>query len=237
MKRDAVRDVWTYEITSVDDEPITVGSLLVAVLLAALGIWFSRRGSTIVGRAAMSRFRLDEGAAHALETLSFYALLVAFTLLALRAVHFPRTAFTVLGGARDRHWLRQPERDDNFISGLIIMLERPIRARDVVEIDGNHGTIEKIGARSTQIRSTNGRHIIVPNSFFLERNVINWTLSDDLIRTKVLVGVIYGSPTRLVEELITRVVVEDERIIKIQNRSPSSKSSATIRSTSRCISR
>ena len=70
-----------------------------AVLLAALGIWFSRRGSTIVGRAAMSRFKLDEGAAHALETLSFYALLVAFTLLALRAVHFPLTAFTVLGGA------------------------------------------------------------------------------------------------------------------------------------------
>jgi len=94
------------------------------------------------------------------------------------------------------------------------MLERPIRARDVVEIDGNHGTIEKIGARSTQIRSTYGRHIIVPNSFFLESNIINWALSDDLIRTKVLVGVIYGSPTRLVEELITRVVVEDERIIK-----------------------
>jgi small-conductance mechanosensitive channel len=89
-----------------------------------------------------------------------------------------------------------------------------VRARDVVEVDGSHGTIEKIGARSTQIRSTDGRHLIVPNSFFLESNVVNWTLSDELIRAKVSVGVIYGSPTRLVEELIGRVVHEEERVIQ-----------------------
>jgi small-conductance mechanosensitive channel len=83
----------------------------------------------------------------------------------------------------------------------------------VVEVDGNHGTIENIGARSTQIRSTDGRHIIVPNSFFLENNVVNWTLSDELIRAKVTVGVIYGSPTRLVEELIMQVVREDDQVI------------------------
>jgi small-conductance mechanosensitive channel len=103
---------------------------------------------------------------------------------------------------------------NNFISGLILMLERPVRARDVIEVDGNHGTIEKIGARSTQIRSTDGRHIVVPNSFFLESNVVNWTLSDDLIRTKVSVGVNYGSPTRLVEELIHRVVMEVDQVLK-----------------------
>jgi small-conductance mechanosensitive channel len=101
---------------------------------------------------------------------------------------------------------------NNFISGLILLLERPVRARDVVEVDGNHGTIEKIGARSTQIRSTDGRHIIVPNSFFLESNVVNWTLSDDLVRASVQVGVIYGSPTRLVEELIGRVAAEEDAV-------------------------
>ena len=96
----------------------------------------------------------------------------------------------------------------------LLMLERPVRARDVIEVDGNHGTIEKIGARSTQIRATDGRHIIVPNSFFLESNVVNWTLSDDLIRTSVSVGVIYGSPTRLVEKLIRQVIEEDAEVLK-----------------------
>jgi small-conductance mechanosensitive channel len=141
---------------------------------------------------------------------------VAFTLLALRAIHFPLTAFTVLGGALAIGvGFGSQNVMNNFISGLILMLERPVRAHDVVEVDGNHGTIEKIGARSTQIRSTDGRHIIVPNSFFLESNVVNWTLSDDLIRAKVSVGVIYGSPTRLVEELIRRVIDEDDQVLQV----------------------
>ncbi len=209
-----VRDIWNYEFTAIDDAPITVKSLVLALLLAGIGMWVSRRGSILVGQSAMRRFKLDEGAAHALQSLSFYALLAGFMLLALRAVHFPLTAFTVLGGALAIGiGFGSQNVMNNFISGLIIMLERPVRARDLVEIEGNHGVIEKIGARSTQIRSTNGRHIVVPNSFFLESNVVNWTLSDDLIRTSVGVGVIYGSPTRLVEQLIGRVVSEDASIL------------------------
>jgi len=209
------RDIWTYEITTVDDAPITVGSLVLALLLAAVGLWAARHGSAFVGQVATERFKLDSGAAHVLQTVSFYVLLVGFTLLALRAVHFPLTAFTVLGGALAIGLgFGSQNVMNNFISGLILMLERPVRAGDVVEVDANHGTIERIGARSTQIRSVDGRHIVVPNSFFLENNVVNWTLSDDLIRTSVLVGVIYGSPTRLVEELIQRVVDEDGQVLK-----------------------
>ncbi len=209
-----VRETWNYEITVVDGSPITVGSLLIALVLGGIGLVASRRGSRFVGRMAERRLRLDAGAIHALETISFYVLLVGFGLLALRVVHFPLTAFTVLGGALAIGiGFGSQNVMNNFISGLILMLERPVRARDVVEVDGNHGTIENIGARSTQIRSTDGRHIIVPNSFFLESNVVNWTLSDDLIRAKVSVGVIYGSPTRLVEQLIRRVVEEDELVL------------------------
>ncbi|MBW2500080.1 MAG: mechanosensitive ion channel [Deltaproteobacteria bacterium] len=210
----AIRNIWSFEITVVDDSAITVGSVVLAFVLAALGFWVSRRGSGAAGRVAATRFRLDPGATHALETISFYVLLVSFLLLALRAVHFPLTAFTVLGGALAIGiGFGSQNVMNNFISGLILMMERPVRAGDVVEIDGNHGTIERIGARSTRIRSTDGRQIIVPNSFFLESNVVNWTLSDDLIRTCVVVGVVYGSPTRLVESLIRRVVDEEKSIL------------------------
>ncbi len=208
-------DFWNYEITTVDDASITTGSIVLAILLFLLGLWAARHGSSFVAQTMRRRFKLDAGAAHALRTLSFYALLVAFTLLALRAIHFPLTAFTVLGGALAIGvGFGSQNVMNNFISGLILMLERPVRAHDVVEVDGNHGTIEKIGARSTQIRSVDGRHIIVPNSFFLESNVVNWTLSDDLIRAKVSVGVIYGSPTRLVEQLIRQVIDEDDQILQ-----------------------
>lgn len=208
------RDFWNYEITTVDDQPISVGSLVIALFLSGIGLWAARRGSALVRRIAMERISLDAGGAQALQTLSFYALLIGFSLLALRAVHFPLTAFTVLGGAMAIGvGFGSQNVMNNFISGLILMLERPVRALDVIEVDGNHGAIERIGARSTQIRSTDGRHIIVPNSFFLESNVVNWTLSDDLIRAKVSVGVVYGSPTRLVESLIQRVVSEDEMVL------------------------
>ncbi len=207
-------DVWSYELSVVDDSAITVGSAVSALLLALCGLFAARRGSGLVGHLAENRLGVEPGAANALQALSFYALLLTFTLLALRAVHFPLTVFTVMGGALAIGiGFGSQNVMNNFISGLILMLERPVRARDVIEVDGNHGTIENIGARSTQIRSTDGRHIIVPNSFFLESNVVNWTLSDDMVRAKVSVGVIYGSPTRLVEKLINQVIEENKRIL------------------------
>ena len=212
----AAQDIWRYELTTVDDASITVGSLVLALLFLFAGLWAARRGSNLVAQQTKRRFKLDPGAGQALQTITFYALLVSFTLLALRAVHFPLTAFTVLGGALAIGvGFGSQNVMNNFISGLILMLERPVRAHDVVEIDGNHGTIEKIGARSTQIRSDDGRHIIVPNSFFLQSNVVNWTLSDDLVRAKVSVGVVYGSPTRLVEKLIQQVIHDNDQILKI----------------------
>jgi potassium-dependent mechanosensitive channel len=202
--------LWNYEITTIDDAPFTVGSLTMGLLLFAVGLWASRLGAAAMGRVAAQRLKLDAGAAQAMQTFSFYAMLAGFTLLALRAVHFPLTAFTFLGGALAIGiGFGSQNVMNNFISGLILMLERPVRAQDVVEVDGSHGVIQKIGPRSTQIRATDGRHIVVPNSFFLESNVVNWTLSDELIRTKVSVGVSYGSPTRLVQQLIEEVIKQE----------------------------
>jgi small-conductance mechanosensitive channel len=203
----ALREFWGYEITTIDDAPFTVGSLILGLSLFLAGFWFSRLGAGAIGRVAEARLKLDAGASHAMRTFSFYALLAGFTLLALRAVHFPLTAFAFLGGALAIGiGFGSQNVMNNFISGLILMLERPVRAQDVVEVDGSHGVIQRIGPRSTQIRSTDGRHIVVPNSFFLESNVVNWTLSDELIRARVSVGVAYGSPTRLVSQLIEEVV-------------------------------
>ncbi|MCB1700637.1 MAG: mechanosensitive ion channel [Pseudomonadales bacterium] len=212
---ESLRAFWSYEITTIDDAPFTVGSLTLGLLLFLAGLWFSRMGAHAIGRLAEVRLKLDAGAAHAMQTFSFYALLAGFTLLALRAVHFPLTAFAFLGGALAIGiGFGSQNVMNNFISGLILMLERPVRAKDIVEVDGSHGEIQRIGPRSTQIRSSDGRHIVVPNSFFLESNVVNWTLSDELIRAKVTVGVAYGSPTRLVRQLIEEVVRDEPLALK-----------------------
>jgi small-conductance mechanosensitive channel len=94
------------------------------------------------------------------------------------------------------------------------MSERPVRIGDFVEIDAHRGIVESIGNRSTRIRRIDGVHLLVPNSQMLERVVVNWTLVDRDFRTSVRVGVVYGSPVRLVEKLLWQAADDQEETLK-----------------------
>ena len=110
-----LRAAWRYELFAIDDRPITVGRVAIGALLLVVGLLFSGFLSRLVGRRLLPRLGLEAGAAAAFETLLYYGFVVALVLLALRTVNFPLTAFTLLGGAaRDRHRLRQPERDEQL---------------------------------------------------------------------------------------------------------------------------
>ncbi len=103
---------------------------------------------------------------------------------------------------------------NNFISGLILLIERPIKMGDIVEMDGTAGIVEQIGGRSTQIRTFSNIHMIVPNSAFLEKSVTNWTLSDNMVRSSIRVGVDYGSSTRKVVDLLKSAAEAHGKILK-----------------------
>ena len=103
---------------------------------------------------------------------------------------------------------------NNFISGLILLAERPVRVGDLVEIQGLQGTIEHIGPRSTRVKTGSNLEMIVPNSQFLESNVTNWTLSDTRIRTVVSVGVGYDSPPQEVVRLLRESALENPHVLK-----------------------
>lgn len=212
---ETARAVWGYEILAVDDRPITVGKVAAALLIFFLGLALARRLSRLLGRRVFPRVGLEAGVIAALESLSYYVLVSLLLLLALRIVNVPLTAFTILGGALAIGvGFGSQNIVNNFISGLILFAERPIRIGDLIEVDGTYGTVEHIGARSTRVRSATNIHIIVPNSAFLEKNVVNWTLSDDQVRTMVQVGVAYGSPTRDVARLMRQAVDEQGKILR-----------------------
>ena len=92
------------------------------------------------------------------------------------------------------------------------MVERPIKIGDFVEVEGIFGEIEYIGLRSTNVLAKGNRHIIVPNSSFLEKNVLNWTRFNRDIRIFISVGVAYGSPTDKVKELLIKAVQDEPRV-------------------------
>lgn len=208
-----VRDVWNWEIASVEDRSITLGKVIIAFLLLIVGYRVSKRLSQVFGRVLQQRFGLSSGAAHALQNLAFYVLVVIFFLWALQLVSIPITVFALLGGvAAIGLGFGSQNVVNNFISGLILLVERPIKVGDLIEVEGTLGSVERIGLRSARVRAGDNTHVIVPNSTFLEQKVLNWTISDDIVRTEVDVGVAYGSPVETVRDLMVQAMEEEPAV-------------------------
>ncbi|MAJ70089.1 MAG: mechanosensitive ion channel protein [Alteromonadaceae bacterium TMED7] len=132
----------------------------------------------------------------------------------LDVMNVPLTAFAFLSGAvAIGVGFGAQNIINNFISGWILMWERPIRIGDFLEVDGARGTVETINTRSTRIRRVDGVHMLIPNSKLLENTVVNWTLIDNLTRTSVRVGVAYGSDCKLVARLIEQATVAQDDIL------------------------
>ena len=198
-----------------DGNSITVGQLVLIALLLIAGYYGSRLIESIFGRR-LANSRLKPDAAHTIKRIVFYALLVVVFMTALSLLNVPLTAFAFISGAvAIGVGFGAQNIINNFISGWILMAERPIRIGDFVEIDQWQGTVEQIGNRSTRIRRTDGVHLLVPNSQLLERTVVNWTLVDQEIRTIVRVGVAYGSPVSKVAELI-RTATSEHPLVKAE---------------------
>lgn len=191
-------------VSGADGKPVvTVGTLLGGCLMMWIGYIISRVVSNSIVTKLGSRVGLPPKAAAPIKSISFYALLFTFTMLTLNILSVPLTVFSFLGGAiAIGAGFGSQNIVNNFISGLILLAERPVRVGDIVEIDGMSGKITEIGARSTKLRTASNFEIVVPNSKFLENNVVNWTLSDDEICTTVNLGVAYGSNTRNVETVL-----------------------------------
>tara|TARA_R110000868_G_scaffold169291_1_gene404247 strand:- start:525 stop:1394 length:870 start_codon:yes stop_codon:yes gene_type:complete len=152
---------------------------------------------------------------HLVRRILFILAFLALFITTLDLINVPITAFAFLSGAVAIGFgFGAQNIINNFISGWILMWERPIRIGDFLEVDGVKGNVEAINTRSTRIRRTDGVHMMIPNSKLLENTVVNWTLMDNRSRTTVNVGVAYGSPCRLVASLIEQAVSEQDDVLK-----------------------
>jgi small-conductance mechanosensitive channel len=102
---------------------------------------------------------------------------------------------------------------NNFISGLILVFERPIKIGDTIEVGQLVGEVRRIGIRSSAVRTGDGAEVIVPNANLIAGEVINWTLSDRARRVKIAVGVAYGTEPRRVIELLIRAAEQHKDVL------------------------
>jgi len=147
---------------------------------------------------------LPRGVPTAISTLVHYAALFVGFLLAAAAAGFDLSRFTLLAGAFGvglGFGLQNVV--NNFVSGLILIFERPIQVGDVVEVGAVQGQVRRIGIRASTVRTWSGAEVIVPNGDLISQQVTNWTLSDRLRRLEVAVGVRYGTDPQRVIDLLT----------------------------------
>lgn len=195
-----------------DGSLLTPGQITVALIVLILGLFLARLAARITERN-LQRTHIGADAARTIHKLLYYALTLVVLLTALKLLNIPVTALTFASGAVALGvGFGAQNIVNNFISGWILISERPVRIGDFVEVEGSKGVIDDIGNRCTRIRRVDGVHLLVPNSQMLERTVVNWTLVDKDIRTTLRVGVAYGSPVRKVESLILQAVSEHPHI-------------------------
>lgn len=207
--------IWNFELFTFKDHSVQINHIVIAFLLLSIGLFLSRWLTRRFHNYLIRNTRLDKNTASFLQRIIFYVLSVIIIISTLQMVQFPIAMFAFLGGAiAIGVGFGAQNIFNNLISGMILMIERPVRIGDLIEVDIHLGRVENIGARCTRIRRVDGVEILVPNSMLLENNITNRTFSDKKFRTTVTVGVAYGSPTVEVAEIINRIVREHPEVLQ-----------------------
>jgi small-conductance mechanosensitive channel len=187
---------------------ITLGSILSFLFILFVGYALSNVITFILRKFLLSQFPAQRGLPFAVSKVTYYVLLVLFFLAALANAGFELSKFTLVTGALGVGvGFGLQNIVNNFVSGLILLFERPIRVGDTVEIGGLVGKVRRIGARSSTIHTFQDAEVIVPNSDLVVKEVINWTLSSVRRRVDIPLSVAYGTdPERLISLLLELAV-------------------------------
>ncbi|MEN6457374.1 MAG: mechanosensitive ion channel domain-containing protein [Thermoguttaceae bacterium] len=183
--------------------PVTLANLVLAVIVLAMTIIAAKNIPGLLEMALLQNLPLDAGARYAVATISRYTITVFGFLLCFDTlgVGWSKVQWLVAGMGVGLGFGLQ-EIFANFISGLIILFERPVRVGDVVTIDAFSGVVSRIRIRATTITDGDRKELIIPNKEFITGRVLNWTLSDPVNRVVVNVNVAYGSDTQLVTKIL-----------------------------------
>ncbi|TLM65586.1 MAG: mechanosensitive ion channel [Deltaproteobacteria bacterium] len=206
---DPVREFLNIPLLDLGRTPITLGILLhlvILVLLLFLGSGILR--NWVVDRL-LTRTHMEAGARQATGTILRYSVIAVGFIVILQTAGIDLTAVNVLAGAVGIGvGFGLQNIVNNFISGLIILFERPIKVGDRIEVGDVEGDVVNIGGRSTTVVTNDNITIIVPNAKFVTENVVNWSHNDRKVRFRVPVCVAHGSEVQQVERLLLEAAAE-----------------------------
>ena len=185
---------------------VSLGDFLVFGLIVWITFILSSAVRVILEEDIFSRVKLERGVPAALSSLAHYLILLIGFFLGLAALGLDFTRITILAGALGVGvGFGLQNIVNNFVSGLILLFERPIQVGDAVQLGTLTGEVKRIGIRSSTVRTWEGAEVIVPNASLVSDQVTNWTLSDRMRRVDIDVGVAYGTEPQRVVTLLADV--------------------------------
>jgi potassium efflux system protein len=194
--------------------PITLADLGLAILVALITIVAVKNIPGLLEITILQRLPIDAGGRFAATAITRYAITVVGVIIAFAqiGVGWSKVQWLVAAMTVGLGFGLQ-EIFANLISGLLLLFERPIRIGDTVTVDEINGTVTRIRTRATTIVGWDRKELIIPNKEFITGRVVNWTLSDSILRVIVPVGIAYGSNTQLAREVMTRIVHEHPNVL------------------------
>ncbi len=210
--------LWSDIVTTGDTVatvPVTLFNVLVSLFVVVATVAVSKNIPGLLEIAILQRLPITAGARYAVTTLVRYCIVIVGMALAFSAIGI---------GWQKVQWLAAAvtvglgfglqEIFANFVSGLIILFERPIRVGDTVTVGTTSGTVTQIRMRATTITDWDRKELIIPNKEFITGQIVNWSLTDAVLRLTIPVGIAYGSDTARARQLLLQVAQANTRVLK-----------------------
>jgi len=210
-----VRGVVDKELFSLFGTGFSIAAILKLILIIVISLIISKFVRKFFQKRVLSHFKLDEGSQFVILRLIHYILIVTGIMIAISAVGIKMTSLAVvfgLIGVGIAFGLQNIT--SNFVSGIILLFERPVGVGDYVEVGEDMGQVRAINMRATTIVTRDNITLIVPNSNFIEGTITNWSVGDPKVRFNVPVGVAYGSDTELVTNILLKAADDHPEVLK-----------------------
>ena len=214
LPMDAIQGFLGYGFT-IGTKKITVGLVFAALAILYGSFLISWTVQAVFMEEVLRRRHVESGVRMSMARLIHYALVLVGFLIALSALGFDLKNITILGGALGigiGFGLQTVV--SNFVCGLILLFERPLKVGDVIELGTQRGRVKKLGLRATVVETFDRAEVVVPNSNLISNEVTNWTLADRQMRITIPVGVAYGSDIELVMKTLTEIAAENSLVLK-----------------------
>ena len=195
--------------------PISLADLIAGMITLAVAVMMARNLPGLLEVSILSRLELKQGSSYAITSLLSYVIMATGFVMTLGSmgVSWDKLQWLVAALSVGLGFGLQ-EIFANFISGLIILFERPVRIGDTITIGNLHGTVNRIRIRATTVTDFDRKEIIIPNKVFVTDQLINWSLSDNVTRVVLNFGVAHGSDLDLAHRLLMQAAQENRRVLK-----------------------